>query len=80
MPLAAFLLAGCVAKTFAEPELIGGTEDTVSIKGGSWRNAEPLARRYCARFGRAAVPTGSGAISRDRLTSIYTFDCVDRSP
>ena len=78
--LLASAAAGCVANTFADPRIIAGGETTVSIKGGSWRSAEPLAKRYCRQFGREAVATGGGSITYDQLTSLYTFDCVDKRP
>ena len=69
--------AGCAPKPFTEPEIVAGSERTVSVASGRLRSTEAVAERFCAGFGRRAVYQGRAPLSGDDITDIYYYECVD---
>jgi hypothetical protein len=70
-----FGLGGC---GLGGPQVIAGSEFTVSITAGKWRNPISLADDYCAQYGRKAVEVSHGPMSYDELTVLYVYDCVEK--
>jgi len=75
LAMALFAVAAC-AKPLSSPEVIGGGEQTVSIKAGQWSNVDAVANRHCANYGKRAIPKGRTRLSGTELTNIYIYDCV----
>lgn len=75
--LAAILvLNGCAfSEPFTAPEIVWGSEMTVTLRTGSLRDADAYAQRYCAEYGRSAVLTARGEMSQKAIT-YHLYDCV----
>ena len=74
---AALLLGGCVfVEPFQPPEVVAGSPNTVTLRGGSLSDAENAARRYCADYGKRAVEKTQGRV-RTKAISYYIYDCVE---
>ena len=73
--LLGLLLLGACAPGLGQPRILAGGDTTVSIEGGQWSDAEALARRYCARFGRRAVAKGHRRSSGTTLSNVFLYDC-----
>ena len=58
------------------PEIVGGSEDLVSIKAGPLDNVSGLARRHCQRYGKRAVPVGNKAVGPSTTKRLYAYNCV----
>ncbi len=71
-----FGLGGC--GRFDSPEVIAGSEFTVSIIAGKRRNPISLADSYCAQYGRKAVKYSHGVIGYDETLALYVYDCVEK--
>ncbi len=74
------VLNGCAfSEPFTAPEIVAGSEMTVTLRTGSLRDADAYAQRYCAEYGRRAVLTTRGEMSQKAIT-YHLYDCVfDRS-
>ncbi len=75
--LAAILvLNGCAfSEPFTAPEIVAGSETTVTLRTGHLRDADAYAQRYCARYGRRAVLTSRGKLS-DKAVTYHLYDCA----
>ncbi len=75
--LAAILvLNGCAfSEPFTAPEIVAGSETTVTLRTGHLRAADAYAQRYCARYGRRAVLTSRGKLS-DKAITYHLYDCA----
>ncbi len=60
------------------PEVIAGSETTVSIVGGKWRGPISLADKHCTQYERKAVEVGRKTVSHNELTVLYVYDCVEK--
>ena len=60
---------------FTAPEIVAGSEMTVTLRTGSLRGADAYAERYCAKYGRRAVLTSRGEMSQSAVT-FHLYDCV----
>ena len=70
------VLNGCVfSEPFTAPEIVVGSEMTVTLRTGSLRDADAYAQRYCAEYGRSAVLTARGEMSQKAITN-HLYDCV----
>jgi len=70
------VLSGCAfSEPFTAPEIVAGSEMTVTVRAGSLRDADASAQRYCAEYGRRAVLTTRGAMSQ-RAVTYHLYDCV----
>ncbi len=76
VPAAAALALAACAKPLSSPEVIGGGEQTVSIKAGQWSNVDGAANRHCAKYGKRAVARGRTRLSGTEITNLYIYDCV----
>ena len=74
------VLNGCAfSDPFTAPEIVWGSEMTVTLRTGSLRDADAYAQRYCAEYGRRAVLTTRGEMSQKAIT-YHLYECVlDRS-
>ena len=73
---AAVVLNGCFfAEPFSRPEIVAGTSTTVTLKAGSLRATDAVARRHCAKYDKQAVRTTRGQLSEE-ATAYYLYDCV----
>ena len=71
-----FVLNGCAfSEPFTAPEIVAGSETTVTLRTGSLRDADAYARRYCARYGSHAILTSRGGMSDNAIT-FHLYDCV----
>ncbi len=70
------VLNGCVfTEPFTAPEVVAGSETTVTVRTGSLRSAGVTARRHCEKYGRRANPV-SRAVLEQRAVTYYIFDCT----
>ena len=70
------VLNGCAfSEPFAAPEIVAGSEMTVTLRTGSLRDADAYAERYCAKYGRRAVLITRGKMSQ-RAVTFHLYDCV----
>lgn len=61
-----------------EPEVVAGSETTVTFR---WTGGSPpheAARAYCARHGRTTVYQGGIAVGQLGGGTMYAFDCIER--
>ena len=72
-------LIGACAPGLGQPRVVAGGPTTVSIEGGQWSDAEGVARRHCARFGKRAVAKGHRRSSGRTLANVYIYDCKQDS-
>ncbi len=73
---AIFVLNGCAfAEPFTAPEIVAGSETTVTLRTGSLRDADATARRYCTEYGGRAVLITRGKLSQ-RAVTYHLYDCV----
>ena len=73
-------IAACTPMPLARPQLIAGSETTVTLTSGQWVDAQNAANRYCAQFDREAIRRGRSTLDASNLTSMWIFDCVERDP
>ena len=70
------LLSGCVfTEPFQSPEIVAGSETTVTVRTGSLRSARTTAGQHCGSYGKRAELT-SRAILKERAVTYFAFDCV----
>ncbi len=70
------VLNGCAfSEPFTAPEIVAGSEMSVTLRTGSLRNADAYAQRYCAEYGRRAVLTARGEMGQKAIT-YHLYDCV----
>ncbi len=70
------VLNGCAfSEPFAAPEIVAGSETTVTLRTGNLRDADAYAQRYCAKYGRRAVLITRGKLSQRAIT-YHLYDCV----
>ncbi len=62
------------------PEVIGGSEDTVSIKAGPLANVRGFAERYCQGYDKRAVAMGNRPLGPSTTKRLYAYNCVSPSP
>ncbi len=73
---AIFVLNGCAfSEPFTAPEIVAGSETTVTLRTGHLRDADAYAQRHCARYGRRAVLTSRGKLSEKAIT-YHLYDCA----
>ena len=77
--LAVLLPGACAPPGLEQPRVLAGGPTTVSIEGGQWSNADAMAERHCAGYGRRAVPKGRHRASGKRLTNVFIYDCKDEN-
>ena len=76
LPLALFVLNGCMfSEPFTAPELVAGSETSVSVRSGHLRGADAFAQRYCAKYGRRAVVQSRGQMNQKAVT-FHLYECV----
>ncbi len=75
LAVATVAVSAC-AKPLSSPEVIGGGEQTVSIKAGQWSNVDGAANKHCAKYGKRAVARGRTRLSGTEITNLYIYDCV----
>ena len=74
--MAIMVLNGCVfAEPFEEPEVVAGSETTVTLRTGNLRNADVFAKRYCDKYWRRAVLMSRGKLTEKAIT-YHVYDCV----
>ncbi len=70
------VLNGCAfSEPFTAPEIVWGSEMTVTLRTGSLRDADAYAQRYCAEYRRSAPLTARGEMSQQAIT-YHLYDCV----
>ncbi len=69
-------LNGCAfLEPFEAPEIVAGSETTVTLRTGSLRDANSYAQRYCARYGKHAILTSRGKMS-ERAVTFHLYECM----
>ena len=58
------------------PQVIGGSEDTVSIKAGPLARVSGFAERYCQAYGKRAVALGDKALGPSTTKRLYVYNCT----
>ena len=59
------------------PEVIGGGENTVSIRAGPLANVSGFAERYCQDYGKRAVALGDKPLGPSTTKRLYAYNCVN---
>ncbi len=70
------VLNGCAfSEPFSAPEIVAGSETTVTLRTGNLRDANAYAQRHCAEYGRRAVLITRGKLSQ-RAVTYHLYECV----
>ncbi len=70
------VLNGCAfSEPFAAPEIVAGSETTVTLRTGNLRDADAYAQRACAKYWRRAVLITRGKLSQRAIT-FHLYECV----
>ena len=74
----AFLLLAVLALGACSggPQVIAGSENTVSIKAGPLANVGGFAERYCQGYGKRAVALGDKPLGPSTTKRLYVYDCA----
>ena len=59
------------------PQVIAGSEHSVSIKAGSFANVSGFAERYCQGYGKRAMALGDKPLGPKSTKRLYVYDCVN---
>jgi len=70
--LAVLACAGCGI----QPQLVAGSEDTVSFSAGPLANVSGYAQRYCRRYGKRAVFLGDRPLGPSTTKRLYGYNCI----
>ena len=70
--LAVLAVGGCGI----QPQLVAGSEDTVSFSAGPLANVNGYAQRYCRRYGKSAVFLGDRPLGPSTTQRLYAFNCI----
>lgn len=65
-------MAGCGV----QPQLVAGSEDTVSFSAGPLANVNGYAQRYCRRYGKRAVFLGDRPLGPSTTKRLYGYNCI----
>ncbi len=68
--------SGC-AQPFASPEIIAGSEDSLTVASGRFNQPDSFAEEYCAQYGKVAIYEGGGPLNDTEVTDIYYYECED---
>ena len=71
-----FLVVSALAACGGGPQVIGGSENTVSIKAGRLANVSGFAERYCRGYGKRAVALGDRSLGPSTTKRLYAYNCV----
>lgn len=70
--LVVFAASACAFRT----QIVGGSEDAVSISAEPWANADGSAARYCREYGKRAVFLGDKPLGPSTTKRLYAYNCV----
>lgn len=70
--LVAFAISACAVR----PQIVGGSEDAVSISAGPLANVDGFAARYCRGYGKRAEFLGNKPLGPSTTKRLYAYNCV----
>ncbi len=74
---ALLVLNGCLFKEpFTAPEIVAGSETTVTLRSGHLRSADVFAQRHCGKYWRRAVLMSRSELS-NRAIAYHVYNCVE---
>lgn len=70
--LVVFAVSACAVRT----QIVGGSEDAVSVSAEPWTNVDRFAERYCQGYGKRAEFLGDKPLGPSTTKRLYAYNCV----